>query len=181
MRQVNNFKDVQSALNELFSFKDKFTTKDWDNSGLRITNAGAGVNPNDYATMAQLPTIPATATSPAINYTIVFESPSNVVVGASISPPYVVGNGRAGMPTQVWLWGTQLPTTGPLSINVNVNGNPLLVNNLTLNVGDSAPAVSSIFNTPLKKLGLLDVVTPLVASAGGAGLISIGIVVVVSN
>lgn len=178
MRKVNSIQDVQIALNELFSFKDKFTTKDWNNSGLRITNAGAGKDPSDYAIMAQLPNLPVMAKPAEIRTTIVFESPANLTIGSAISPPYVVGTGRTGRPTQVWLWGTKLPTTGSCSINVNINGNPLLVDNLTLNPSDTVPVVSSTFNTPLKHLGLLDVVTPLVASIGGAGLISIGIVVV---
>lgn len=178
MRQVRSIPDIQIALNELFAFKDKLTTKAWDQSGLRITNIGAGTNPNDAARMDQLPNLPTTSKVVLPNYTIVFESPATITVGASIAPPYVVGTGKSGKPTQVWLWGTKLPTTGPCAINVNVNGAPLLVDNLVLNPSDTTPVTSSTFNTPLKHLGLLDVVTILVASTGGAGLISIGIVVV---
>lgn len=177
MRTVKNIADCQQAFNDLFAWKDKLSTNDWDFKGLRITNASPGVNPTDYAILSQIPA-PSTPTKTGkVRYTIVFESPSSVVVGANISPAYVVGTGRTGKPIQVWLNSQIPPPTGPLSVNVNINGNPLLVDNLVIQQNDTAPVISSTFNTPLKHLGLLDVVAPLVALAGGAGLVSIGVVV----
>lgn len=168
---------MQQALNQLFSWKDKLSTSDWDFHGLSITNAGPGVNPNDYATLSQIPTLPNTPAVPKEFYTIVFESQGAVVVGSKISPTFRAGRGRTGIPTQVWMDATVPPTTGPLSMNILINGNQLMPTDLTLNVGDVPPAVSSTFNVPAQKLGTLMSVLPIVSAAGGASLVSIGIVI----
>jgi hypothetical protein len=174
---VKSFADVQQALNQLFSWKDRLTTSNWDFHGLSITNASPGVNPNDYATLSQIPTLPSSPAAPKKYYTIVFESVGAVTVGSNIAPTFYAGIGRTGTPTQIWMGATIPPTTGPLSMNVNMNGIPLLVNNIVLNPSDPIPVASSTFNIPAQKLGTLMPVIPIVASAGGASLVSIGIVI----
>jgi hypothetical protein len=173
---VRTMQDVQNALNELFTFKDKWTTGSWDNSGNKISNVGPGVAQTDVATMAQLPFVPQPTSLSLKYYTIVFESVGVITVGSNISAPFIAGRGRTGIPVQIWLAATNKPTTGPLAINMNVNGLPLLTNNLVMDVGDPSPQVSSVFNIPSQKVGYLYSVTPLVASVGGASLVSIGLV-----
>jgi hypothetical protein len=169
--------DVQQALNQLFSWKDKLSTSNWDFHGLSITNAGPGVNPNDYATLSQIPTPPTTPKVKKKYYTIVWESVGAIVPGSSVCPTFYAGTGRTGIPVQVWLGATIPPTTGPLSINLNVNGTQLMPQNLVLNPGDPLPAKSSTFNIPAQKLGLLMPALPLIVSGGGASLVSIGLVI----
>ena len=178
---VKSLADVQQALNQLFSWKDKLSTSNWDFHGLSITNASPGVNPNDYATLSQIPTLPTQPAATKKYYTIVFESVGAIVPGSLVAPTFYAGIGRTGTPTQVWLGATVPPTTGPLSINVNINGNQLMTSNLTLNPGDTSPAISSTFNVPTQKLGTLMPVIPLIVSGGGASLVSIGIVILLDN
>jgi hypothetical protein len=168
---------VQQALNQLFSWKDKLSTSDWDFHGLSITNASPGVNPNDYATLSQIPVQPTIPKTKTKYYTIVWESVGVVVPGSLVCPTFYAGTGRTGIPTEVWMGATVPPTTGPLSINININGNQLMPNNLVLNVGDPVPAVSKTFNIPAQKLGLLMPALPLIVSGGGASLVSIGLVI----
>lgn len=174
---IKSLADVQQALNQLFSWKDKLSTSDWDFHGLSITNAGPGVNPNDYATLSQIPLPTQPAAAPKKFYTIVWESVGAIVPGSSVCPTFYAGTGRTGLPTQVWLGATIPPTTGPLSINININGVQLMPNNLVLNPGDPIPAKSSTFNVPMQKLGLLMPALPLIVSGGGASLVSIGLVI----
>lgn len=173
---MKDIPDIQRALNELFGWKDKLTTKPWDFHQLRITNAAPATDPNDYVILAQVPVVPKQIATSVPPYTIVFESGTVVTAGLKVSAPFVAGRGRTGRPTQVWLWATNPPTSGPLAINVQINGQQLLANDLVLNVGDLVPAISSTFVVPNQKIGYLSVVNPTVTSVGGAGLIAIGIV-----
>lgn len=176
-RNVTSFQDCQAAFRELYAWKTKLETKDWDFKGLKIKNAGAGVDPTDYATLNQIPTLPATPKKAKENYTIVWESVGTIVVGSMVAPTYYAGRHRTGKIVEVWLGATNVPTTGPLTINLNLNGVQLLANNLTLNVGDTPPALTTAFTNPGVKIGLRNPILPLIVSVGGASLVSIGCIV----
>jgi hypothetical protein len=177
VRIVKDIPDIQRALNDLFGWKDRLSTKPWDFHQLRITNAAPGVDPNDYAILSQIPTVPKQVAAPVPPYTIVFESGTIITAGSNVSPGFVAYRGRTGIPLAVWVWATNLPTTGPLTVNVQINGQQLLDSDLSLNVGDTVPAVSSTFAAPNQKLPYLGIVKPIIVAAGGAGLASIGVVI----
>lgn len=174
MRIVKDLPDVQRALNELFAWKDKLITRPWDFHQLRITNASPGVDPNDYAIMSQLPKIPAAVPQRVPPYTIVFNPTGIITIGRGA--PFIAGRGRSGIPIQVWLAAQNKPTSGPLSINIEINGQQLLDNDLTMNVGDTSPVISSTFVSSSQKVPYLGTVTPLISAVGGAALVSIGVV-----
>lgn len=174
MRIVKDIPDIQRALNELFGWKDKLTTKPWDFHQLRITNAAPALDPNDYVILSQIPTPVAQTPGRVPPYTIVFTPPGVITVGTGA--PFVAGRGRSGIPIQVWLAAQNKPTSGPLSINININGTQLLSTDLTMNPGDDSPVISSTFASSIK-LPYLGTMVPLISSVGGAALVSIGVVI----
>jgi hypothetical protein len=174
---IKTLQDCQTAFNTLFAWYTRMTTSPQNCNGFRITNVGAGQQPNDVAIMSQLPIIPSTPTPKKKYYTLIWNSVGAVSVGSAVCPTDYIGKDRTGYPIQVWMGATIPPTTGPLAMNFLVNGNQLMPNNITANPGDQLPVVSSTFNLPAQKLGYLMSVLPIVASAGGASLVSIGLVV----
>lgn len=174
MRTVKDIPDIQRALNDLFAWKDRLVTGNWDMKRLRITNASPGIESNDYATVSQLPAIVPVPPVKLIHYTIVFSPAGVITIGEGA--PFVAGRGRTGIPIQVWLAATNKPTSGPLSCNVNINGNALLDSDLTMNPGDDSPVISSIFIASSPRVPYLGSVTPVISAVGGASLVSIGVV-----
>lgn len=176
MRAIKTLQDAAIVLRELTSWKDKLTTQNQDIKQHKIINAAAATDPNDYVIFSQLPVLKQQSLSSTSYYSIPFSSDGSVVAG-QIIPGFVVGKGREGIPHQVWLTCGVAPATAPLSMNMTINGNKLLINDLTIPVGQMGPVASTVF-TQSFKLGSLSVVVPTISSADKtASAISIGLVV----
>lgn len=195
MRTVRSLEDVQKILKDILDWKDRISTKDWDFHQLKITNAADGVSPRDYVTVEQLKDSKVTnddinklikSGQPDQNYTIVLSKDGVVVTGEN-SPPYIVGTGREGIPTQVWLAAEVAPTSANLTINVQVtytnpgdnaqNSFNLLLTDLVLPVGQTLRVFTSTFITPLPAFGNGVKINKVITSGGNAAYVSIGIVV----
>lgn len=181
MRAIKNLADAEIVLRELLDWKHLHESKDWDFHSLRIKNASPGVDPFDYATVSQLPKLDIPEVVDKDAYTIVWESQANIVAG-QLFPSFVVGLGRVGIPNEVWLKARTSPTTGPLTINISVNGFTLLDTNLSLGIGQAGPIFSSRFVNLAPKLALHSDIFPTISAAdSSAAIISIGLVVRISQ
>jgi hypothetical protein len=54
MKVVKDFHSTQLAINELFEFKNRLETQNFDLSGRRFTNAGGATDKNEFCTLYQL-------------------------------------------------------------------------------------------------------------------------------
>lgn len=177
MRQVTNFQQVQIVLNQLLNFQSSLQSQNWNLKGLRITNAGPAVNQNDYVILSQLPTQQSTSGQTQTTVTIVFSSTGPVSVGVS-SAPYIVGRGRAGgTPYEVTMVAIVPPSGGPLTANLQLNGNNLLENPISLPAGQLTPVASSNFVNPCPILPYLGTLIPIIVTANGASLVTVSLVV----
>lgn len=200
MRAIKTLADVQIILNQLLNWQSNKDSKDWDFHGLRIKNASASKDSNDYVIRSELhPT--ALAAPPVSNapntqaqvsnpppsagsngggdaeqdYTIVFsiDGPTN----GYETPPYIGGRNRDGVFIDIWIAATGTPVINPTSINFNVNGQPLLSADIQLPANSSGPVHSSQLVSPLPVMGLDTRVTMKVNIASGVTFLSGGIVV----
>ena len=177
MRQVTSFQQVQIVLNQLLNFQSSLQSQNWNLNGLRITNAGAAQNSNDYVILSQLPTIPASGGTTQTTVTIVFSSTGPVSVGASTAP-YIVGRGRAGAtPYEVTMVATVPPSGAPLTANLQLNGTNLLANDISLPAAQTTPVASSNFVNPCPILPYLGTLVPTITAANGASLVTISLVI----
>lgn len=187
MRQVKSLADVQLALNELYSFKDSLTVRDFNLGGRRVVGAGPGRKAGEYATFEQIPTIETPTTIHKDQfYAIVWERDSTLTTGQLI-PPYVFGYGREGIPHQVWVQALTPPSGGPLSINIQYTAidtqtdldtdTIILDDDLELSDGQTRRVFSSTFITSVPKFQRLAWVRPLIISANASAFVSIGLVV----
>jgi hypothetical protein len=174
MRYVKKLEDAQKLFDELYTWKEKLETKDWNFQKLRIKNASPAKDPNDYVILSQLPVIPTIPPQPKQHYTIVFNPPSTI--GTTISPPFIINRDRAGKPVQCQIAVGSLGTTDFIC-NFQRNGANLFNQDITLPAGQSGPVYSSIFVTTFPKFGLGDLITPTIVQTGGVLLITMQILV----
>lgn len=180
MREIKTLDDATIVIKELAQWKDRLSSKNQDFKGLKIQNAGEGTEPNDYVTLSQLQQAVTPSAAPNQNFSIPFSAPGPVTTG-QISPPFIVGTDRVGNPTSISVAVTsvsQAPATGPLIVNLNLNGIPMLATNLSLPVGNEGPVSSSMFITPLPKLSAGSKIVPVIISGGGASYVTIQLYVV---
>jgi hypothetical protein len=177
--------DWNSANIILKSLQDQITglqTQDLDFHGRRITNAGNGVNPQDYVTVAQIPSIPASVVSAPGNFTIVFSTSGSVSTGQLV-PPYNVGPGRTGNPLQVWISSNApLSTQSTYQITItntaNPNGLAILTTPLILPANSPGPIQVSNFINPLPFFSLgSDIDLEIISADGSGGILSVGVVI----
>lgn len=200
MRAIRSLADVQVILNQLLSWQSNKDAKDWDFHGLRIKNASASKDPNDYVIRSELhptalvappvtsapqtqaqvsnPTPPSSGNSGGgdeQDYTIVFsvDGPTS----AYETPPYIGGRNRDGVFIDIWVAATGTPLINPASINFSINNVPLLTSDLQLPANSHGPVHSSLFASPLPVMGLDTRVTMKVNTASGVTFLSGGIVV----
>ena len=177
MRQVKTFEDVQIVLRELLDWKTRVSTKDWDFHQLRIKNASPGVDQNDYVTLSQLQNAVPAAVPSNKTYTQVFSSSGTVLTGDMI-PGFVVGLGRGGIPNQVWIAARVAASSSDLQVNISIDGNLLLLNPITLPIGQTAKVFSSTFVSPTPKLAIGATVFPEIIQGDGiVSIVSVGLVV----
>lgn len=180
IRIVKTMADVQKALNELFDWKQSQQSQNINMSGRRIINAGNGVAPTDYATVGQLPVVTSPVIqTPTLYYTIVFNPPDACPAG-TISPPFQIGTGRGGNPTQAWVQATGAPAGTAVTVNFMFNGVNLLPMDITLAVG-ATQAYTQTFNSPTQLLAVASQVQMIVTSANTATGLSGGVVVLVTQ
>lgn len=195
MRSVTDIPGVQKVLKQLLDWQTLLTTKNWDFHQLRITNAGDAVDDRDYVTLEQLKAAKTTLDdiTKVINsnrdsqfYTIVF-SANGVVLDGDVTPGFIVGTGREGIPTQVWVCCEGAPT-GDLTINVSItyispidSSAAVALSILTLPLhllsGTVIRTFSSTFIDPLPKFGNGAKINGMVVTGSGASDVSIGVVV----
>lgn len=197
MRAIKSLSDVQIVLNQLLNWQSNKDSKDWDFNGLRIKNASASKDPNDYVIRSELH--PTALAAPAISaapqtqtqasnpppsgsideveqdYTIVFST--DVGADGYETPPYNGGKNRDGVFIDVWIAATGTPLVNPASINFNINGKPLLTADIQLPAGSHGPIHSSLLVSPLPVMGLDTLVTMKINIASSVTLISGGVVV----
>lgn len=178
MRVVKSFSDVNIALRELFDFKDKLTAKSVDWSGRQLKNVGAGTDPTDAVIVSQLGVITQSASTPTKvqPYTIMF-SKDSALIDLNTSPAFIIGLGKEGIPTQVWINAQTPPSGGPLTCNPTFNGVPILANPIEFDPDSTAPVFSSTFIDPVPVFGSQGLVLPGIITANNAALFSMGIVV----
>jgi hypothetical protein len=187
-KQIKTLEDAQKAINELYNRLELQRTKDWDFTGLKIKNAGDGVDPTDYVTLQQLPSLKNQEVIDNDYYTIVFSKDGIVTTGEE-SPGFIIGNGREGVPTQVWVVcepGNE-PSGGPLTINVSwtyidaITGLDVTTNllsvDLSLPSATSQRVFSSNFISPAPRLGNGAKINKVIVAGNNAGYVSVGLVV----
>lgn len=183
MRVIRTLPDVQRALNELFDWQAKLQSKDHDMRGLRIKNASPGIDPNDYATVSQLPKLSDEKKFTGQDFAIVFSSTGSVTVGVDFCAPYSVGRGREGIPVEAHIAATVAPSTSALKGNILINGVEIFDESvnpypLTLSTGDFGPVISSAFIPGVPHVGYGFKVEPkIVAADDVVSLVSIILVV----
>lgn len=176
MRTIRDLRDAQLAITELLDWKERFQTKDLDLRQLRIRNAAPGVNPDDYVTVSQLPEFKPVEFDKTSYHTIVF-SKDGVVSDTDIIPWYIVGRERDGVPVEVIVTARTAPSSGNLSINLQLNGNYILTDPIVLSSGQTGPIRSSSFINPLPILGYEHKLNPVILLAGGAGSVTVELVI----
>lgn len=197
MRSIKTLADVQIVLNQLLNWQSNKDSKDWDFHGLRIKNASASVDANDYVIRSELqpnalaappisasPKTPAQVNNPPIavptsapeqDYTIVIceSAPADGFESA----PFIGGRKRDGVFIDAWAACTGSPVVQPAKVNWNINGNPLLSQDLEIPAGTFGPVHSSFFVSPLPVMGFDTRITFRVPKAAGMTLVSGGLVI----
>ena len=172
--------DVQKALNGLLDWQAAMQSQNLNMNGRRIMNLGPGIQPTDAVIVSQLPSIQAPIIqTPTIYYTIVFNPPDACPAG-TISPPFQIGTGRGGNPTQAWVQATTAPAGSAVTVNFMYNGVNLLPTDLTLGIG-LTQAQTQTFLAPPQMLAAGAQVQMVVTSANTASGLSGGVVVVVTQ
>lgn len=179
MRIVKTIGDVQIVLNQLLDWKSKLESKSWDMHGLRITNAGVSIDPQDYVTKSELKSYIGAVPVVDTTYTQVFSLSSSPSDG-EVSPPFVVQKGREGFPIVAWVAAINAPSTAICKVNIQYGGNSILPVDLELPIGSSGPVSTSTFVDPRPKLGTTSFMNAVVTTSGGVSLISIGLVIQVA-
>lgn len=197
MRAIKTLSDIQIVLNQLLNWQTNKDSKDWDFHGLRIKNASASVDPNDYVIRSELqpnalaappqssaPSTPAQVNNPPIpspisaaeqDYTIVISEP--VPTDGFESAPFIGGKNRDGVFIDAWVACTGAPLVNPAKINWNINGTPLLSQDILIPAASLGPVHTSYFASPLPVMGYDTRITLKVNQANGITLISGGLVV----
>lgn len=175
MRTINSLADVQIVLRDLLNWKSAQQTKNQDLHGLRITNAGDGVDPGDYATLRQVQSSSQSSQNVDQFYTIVWAT--NSLITGQLVPAWETGKGRDGLPHEVWLKCRTAPSGGDLEVQFTIDGTNLLSSPITIPNGGTTKVFSSSFVSPVPKVGEHSEILPVIVNNAGAGVISFGLVV----
>lgn len=187
MRPIKTLSDAELVLRDLTNWKSRMTTQDLDMGGRRIVNVGAARSSTDVPSLSQIP--PPTKIESQrrreLFYTFVYATDAAVSVDQVI-PAFIIGNGREGIPHQVWVMARVPPSGGPLSINLNIRtididdndvDTALLPIDLDFPDGGVRKVYTSTFTDPAPVLGNLIECWPTISAANGAECVSIGVVV----
>lgn len=175
MREVKSLDDAKIVIKELSQWKDRLSSKNQDFKGLKIQNAGAATEPNDYVILSQVQQLVTPSAISDQHFSIPFSSVGAVSAG-QLSAPFIVGTDRVGNPTSISVAVpsvTQAPSGVPLIINLAMNGVNMLATNLVLPIGNEGPVSSSQFVNPLPKLAAGNKIVPVIIQAGGAQYVTI--------
>ena len=179
---IKSLADAQKVLQQLQNWQNQFNTTPLNYNGLRITNAGDAINPQDYVTLNQLQKQLTAPTSPNQHYAIVWDI-QGVANNGDNSPPYAVLPGREGVPTYAWVASTVPPPSGDFTVNILYEGTQMtaganiLTTPLDLPQGSTSVIQSSQFILPTPTLGTWTKLWINVVNAGGASLVAVGLVV----
>lgn len=187
MRIVKSIPDVQKALNELFNYVDRDKSKTLDMKGRQIKNGAPSTDPSDFVTRSELSGSSQSWGVTKYEYTIVFskDSPTD----DDFSPPFFIGLERDGFPAEVWLSPLRFPNSADLTIDILVDyedgDDPVSIlpmgdtetEYLTIKNGDLKSVWTSKFRDPYPKFPLRAKFYVHVVTAGGAEMISIGVIV----
>ena len=197
MRAIKSLADVQIILKQLLDWQSNKDSKDWDFRGLRIKNASASKDPNDYVIRSELhPTAlaaPPISSAPQTQAQVSNPPPKNsggdaeqdyTIVFAIDAPTdgyetsaYYGGRNRDGVFIDVWVGCNGAPILNPALINFKVNGQTLLTENISIPAGSFGPLHSSLLISPLPVMGLDTKVTMVIITASAVTFLSGGIVV----
>jgi hypothetical protein len=180
MRAIHNLSDVQLVLNAHDTFINKFNSQSINRQGLKLTNNGKATDPGDYVILSQLPT-PTTPVNPAVNqyYTAVFTQ-SGIINTGDVIPAFIAGFERTGLPVAVKVVALT-PPTSTCTINIAVGAGVGLMQNilaadLSIPIGSNVVISSSNFINPVPYVGTNFIMYPVITSGGGAGVVTIEIV-----
>lgn len=184
MRKANNPQQVQLILNQLNNASAKLNTKPLNRNGNRVVNVGDAQQPNDVVTLSQVQRLIQSGIQQMVpravqtqnHYTMLWTNGGASLAGDLLEGYCVVSDNRVGIPLYAWIaaQGTAL-LTGPLIINIQLNGTNILTSNLILPQGVKGPVQSSNFiGNPI--FGIGSTLVPIIIKAGGQVAISIGLV-----
>lgn len=187
MRAIRNLDDVKLILSEVTSWMDMMKTRAWDLGSRQIKNVAPGQDKGDVVTFEQLPQITQDIQRVQDQYyTIVFSLDTTVTDGEEIAP-FVVGIGRAGIPTEAFLIADTAPSGGPLAINFElrtfsaIDATPtntnILASDLEFATTDVRAVRSSTFITTVPRLQYKSEIRPIIVSANSAAIVTIQLVV----
>lgn len=180
MREIKTLDDATIVIKELAQWKDRLSSKNQNLKGLKIQGAGPGTEPDDYVTLSQLQQAVTPSAAQNQNFSIPFSANGTVTAG-QLAAPFIVGTDRVGNPTSISVAVSsisQAPTTGPLIVNLAINGVNMLATDLSLPIGNEGPVSSSQFVTPMPKLSAGSKIVPVIIQAGGASYVTIQLYVV---
>jgi hypothetical protein len=175
MRRILTLSDAEIMLKEISQWKDRISSKSQDLKGLKIQNAGPATEPNDYVILSQVQQLVAPVITPDQHFSIPFSTSGPVTTG-QLSAPFIVGTDRVGNPSSISVAvpsSAQAPTSGPLIVNLAMNGSNLLATNLQLPIGQEGPVSSSAFVSPTPKLAAGNKIVPVIIADGGASFVTI--------
>jgi len=160
MRALRDLQDVKLVLKELIDWKDRLTSKDWNFTGLRITNASPSKDDYDYVVRKELVSAIPSTTNPKYLYSICFQSNGETLApGTNVSSSYIVGLGREGIIVRTYIsLNPDQTATSNIIVRPSFNGADILSSSfLTLPAG-SRTAYSSYIVQPNIRLQELDLI-----------------------
>jgi|SRR5580693_4159212 hypothetical protein len=166
MRVAKTIDDVNIILKQILNRNSSLDTKNRDNKGLKVTNAGDATDPGDYVTLRQLKQVTQQIPTGPDYFSIPFSSDGVVAVG-DLVPPYNPGTGRTGKPYEVILSATVPAVSQDLKMNIQINGTNILKNDIDLPIGQTNAVASSDFINNLPMVGRLSTIVPIVTQADG--------------
>ena len=187
MRIVKNIPDVQRAITDLYTHIDRLNSKNLNLNGRKVQNASPATRKGEYVTLEQLPSVDV----PKVihrdqHFTIVFDKDGTVNDG-DITPGYIFGFERMGVPYQFWVSCEAPPTSDDLTVNCRYTiynpsdntptENNLLSDDLVLTKNTTLRVFSSKFASPIPFLGFGCKVNGLVVKGGGAAVVTMGLVI----
>lgn len=166
MRVAKTIEDVNIILKAILNRNSSLDTKNRDNHGLKIINAGDAIDPGDYVTLRQLKQVTQQIPTGPKYFSIPFSSTGVVAVGDLVAP-YNPGTGRTGKPFEVILSATIAAVSQDLKMNMQINGVNILRNDIVLPIGQTNAVASSDFIDNLPMIGRLSSIVPVVTQADG--------------
>lgn len=105
----------------------------------------------------------------------------NILDPTQPSPGFIVGLGREGVVVEVKAYCSSVPTSGPLQLNVTIDGVTLLAAPITVLEGENGPVTSANFVGSPPPLNYDSVVLPVVVLGGAAFLVVLELIVQVPD